>query len=368
MSHAFWDKFMMNAQQNRSISKCIIKTVGVSASGKVVTGFLPNAHRRYDSSRGQAVEESIDVRLRQHKAELAFLLLGPDVMEVVNGCAIVPHFNGLDDCLQRHALGADLRAGTLAKGRSPPFPPELHSMLEVLQHGGSESYQRNNKVSIDLKTGGCECLDNVWKGLVGAVPWCKHRCLVRLLRSARTSPQAAATTRQRAAESLRSFVHARECSKPAIPGKRCQVLYAASAPGIPIETLLHALKTHICYPPSGKGIAAVCDDCALQDEDEDEAQRASLVEAEEAVRLETPVESTLSCTFRDGDMGIIFCADEADAVVLRFAPLGSGTLGPADYTGDAIQPGDRILTINGQPNVAKMLSESESISKRSHVC
>ena len=357
-SHAFWDKYMMNAQQNRSISKCIVKTVGVSASGKVVTGFLPNAQRRYESSCGQAVEESIDVRLRQHKAELVFLLIGPAVMEVVNGCVIVPHFNGLDDCLQRHALGADLRAGTIAKGRSPPFPSELQPMLEVLQHGGVESYRRKDKVSIDLKTGGCECLDNVWKGLVGAVPSCKHRCLIRLLRSAHTSSQAAQTTRQHAAESLRSFVHARERSKPAILGERCQVLYAASAPGVPIETLLQALKTHVSYPPSGKGIAAVCDDCTLRDEDEDEVQRASEVEAEEAVRLEAPVESTLSCTFRDRDMGIIFCADEADAVALRFAPLGSGTLGPADYTGDAIQPGDCILAVNGQPNVAKMLSQS----------
>ena len=351
-SHAFWDKYMMQAQKNRLISKVISKTVGVVATGSRTTGFFPNALRRYQDAVGTPAVSSTDVMIRQHKAELVFLLLGPSVLEVVNNCALVPHFNDLDSCLQRHAKGADLRASTLAKGRSPLFPPELQPMLKVLQHGGAESYRHPLKVSVDLQLGSCECLDNVWKGVLGAVPKCKHRCLVQLCQDASESAIAAAEVRDDAAASLRSFVWGREKSKPA--HERNKVLYAASQPSVPIEDLLQALKMHTSYPSSGKGSAAVTHGDDSFELEQDDA--AAAVEEEEAARFAEETEM-LKCTFSNiSDLGVIFCEEGEDAVVVRFAQLRSGVAGPAAHSGEPLRPGDRVVAANGVPTVASLIS------------
>ena len=81
----------MRSQRNKLISQVAVKTLGVTANGQRTSGFFPSAERRASEARQQPL--SVDVRLRQAKADVMYLRFGVGGVETHGSCVLVPSFD-----------------------------------------------------------------------------------------------------------------------------------------------------------------------------------------------------------------------------------------------------------------------------------
>ena len=294
------------------------------------------------SSRDDCIATAIEVFCRNVRASEA-------------GCLLVPHLPS--DAIRRHAEAATTRR--TARGLAPQFPSGLRPVLELLAHGGKLSFSEPELVSVDVETGRCECMDSTYHGVLSAVLTgerndhrgaCKHHQLGRLCQKAFQSAEAEAAVRDDCADFLCTYIQNREASKP--KESRCNPLYTA-AKAADIEALLEALKTHPSLPPTGKGVAATA-------EPEAESSRATASDGEEAdddEALEAAVEELQSlprrsCSFSAAELAtngfrVAFTqnSDSGGGVGLVVAAWLS-VEGPSVSSGEQIQPGDVVLTMN----------------------
>ena len=129
------------------------------------------------------------------------------------GCTLVPRLP--DDSIRRHAESSSTRRA--ARGLSPEFPAQLEPMLHLLAHGGSESFKwlEDDLVSVDTKTGRCECMDCTYHGVLSAVMsggqedkrgTCKHDQLRRLCKEALAGDEATIAVRDRCTSYLCNYL------------------------------------------------------------------------------------------------------------------------------------------------------------------
>jgi hypothetical protein len=164
------------------------------------------------------------------------------------------------------------------------------------------------------------------------------------------SAEAEAAVRDDCADFLCTYIQNREASKP--KASRCSPLYSA-AKAADIDALLEALKTHPSLPPTGKGVAATA-------EPEAESSTAAASDGEEADdedALEAAVEELQSlprrsCSFSAAElatngfrMAFAQNSDSGGGVGLVVAAWLS-VEGPSVSSGEQIQPGDIVLTMN----------------------